>query len=207
VTRVWFNTRENRFFYWLIPESEERAVVGLAGQNHGQTHALLQRFLDRHGFRAISYQDAHVALHHPRLRPWGQVGRAPVLLVGDAAGHVKVTTVGGTVPGLWGASAAVRALVSGTSYARELQPLKRELDLHWLIRLLLDRLTNAGYDRLVANLNTAVYDFLGRHNRDQMASEFWKLPLLQPRLLVLGLRLLFRSINAGKEIKKDNWGG
>jgi flavin-dependent dehydrogenase len=179
-------------------------VVGLAGQNHGLTHVLLQRFLDRHGFRPISYQDAHVAMHHPGLRPWGRVGLAPVLLVGDAAGQVKVTTVGGTVPGLWGASAAVRALVRGTSYARELGPLKRELDLHWLIRLVLDGLGNAHYDRLVAHLNVAVRDFLGRRNRDQMAGQSWKLPFLQPRLLALGLRHLFRCVSRPPERQGGN---
>ncbi|MCZ7574874.1 MAG: hypothetical protein M5U01_40500 [Ardenticatenaceae bacterium] len=55
-----------------------------------------------------------------------------------------MTTVGGTVSGLWGAAAAARALLQGTAYRHELRPLKRELDLHWFIRLLLERLDNAG---------------------------------------------------------------
>jgi len=190
VSQVWFDADETRFFYWLIPESVERGVVGLVGDDQAETRDLLQRFLDRHGFQPMAYQGALVAMHHPRLRPWGRVGSAPVLLVGDAAGQVKVTTVGGTVSGLWGAAAAVRALLRGTPYAHELRPLKRELDLHWFIRLLLDRLDNPGYDRLVGSVTPAVQQFLSRHNRDEMVGAFWQLPLLQPRLVALGLRLL-----------------
>ncbi|MFB0535401.1 MAG: NAD(P)/FAD-dependent oxidoreductase [Anaerolineae bacterium] len=190
VTQVWFDADETRFFYWLIPESVEKGVVGMVGDDRAETWSLLQSFLDRHGFQPLAYQGAQVAMHHPQLRPWERVGSAPVLLVGDAAGQVKVTTVGGTVSGLWGAAAAVRALLRGTPYAHELRPLKRELDLHWFIRLLLDRLDNPGYDRLVSSVTPAVQQFLSRRNRDEMAGAFWKLLLLQPRLLVLGLRLL-----------------
>ncbi|MCZ7574875.1 MAG: hypothetical protein M5U01_40505 [Ardenticatenaceae bacterium] len=58
------------------------------GDDRARTHALLQHFLVRHGFQPLAYQGAQIALHHPRLRPWGQIGAAPVLLVGDAAGHL-----------------------------------------------------------------------------------------------------------------------
>jgi len=198
VTQVWFDVDETRFFYWLIPESETHGVVGLVGDDRAQTRVLLEHFLDRHGLQPRAYQGAQVALYHPRLRPWGQVGQARVLLVGDAAGHVKVTTVGGTVTGLWGAAAAVRALLRGTPYARELRPLKRELDLHWLIRLLLDRLDQQGYDRLLKNITPPVQQFLGRYHRDQVARVFWKLLVSEPRLLALGMSLLLRRPGSGR---------
>lgn len=201
VTRVWFDADETRFFYWLIPESIERGVAGLVGDERSETRALLQGFLDRHGLRPLAYQGAQVALHYPRLRPWGRVGSAAVLLVGDAAGQVKNTTVGGTVTGLYGAAAAARALLRGTPYTRELRPLKRELDLHWLIRLLLDRLNNSGYDHLVHSVTPIVRQFLSRHNRDQMAGVFWKLLLHQPRLLALGLRLLLGRSGSRRHLR------
>ncbi|MBI4507496.1 MAG: NAD(P)/FAD-dependent oxidoreductase [Chloroflexi bacterium] len=190
LTRVWFDTDETRFFYWLIPESKDRGVLGVVGDDRAETRVLLDRFLARQGFRPLAYQAAQVALYHPRLRACGRIGAAPVLLVGDAAGHVKVTTVGGTVSGLWGAAAAARALLCGGSYAHELRPLKRELDVHWLMRLFLDRLDNAGYDRLVRALTPALRRFLGRRNRDEMAGAIWKLPLYQPWLLAEALGLL-----------------
>jgi flavin-dependent dehydrogenase len=193
VTKVWFDASDTRFFYWLVPESAERGVVGLVGDDQAEMRARLLRFLARHGFEPLAYQSAQVALHHPRLRPWGWVGSAPVLLVGDAAGQVKVTTVGGTISGLWGAAAAARALLGDASQLQYLRSLKRELDLHWFIRMLLERLDNAGYDRLVRGINLPVRAFLGRRNRDAMAGAFWQIPLLQPSLLALGLRLLARS--------------
>lgn len=189
-THVWFDTKETHFFYWLIPESHERGVVGLVGDNRFNTKELLQRFLSKHRLQPLAYQAAQVALYHPSLRPWSTVGTTPVLLVGDAAGHVKVTTVGGTVTGFWGAEAAVRSILFRTPYARELRGLKRELDLHWLIRLVLDRCNNESYDDMIAMLNPSVLRILSKRNRDDMAGGFWHILLNQPDLALLGLRAL-----------------
>jgi flavin-dependent dehydrogenase len=192
VTQVWFHPHQTRFFFWLIPESDTHGVVGLVGENRSTTPRLLQAFLEEHNIQPLRYQASRVALYHPRLSPHGQVGRAPVLLVGDAAGQVKVTTVGGTVSGFWGARAAVSALLDGTNYAAELRPLKWELNLHWMIRLLLERLDNTGYDQLVDCINHPVQQFLSRYNRDDMAQHIWQMAFLQPRFIPLALRLLLR---------------
>lgn len=192
VTQVWFDVTKTRYFFWLIPESESHGVVGLVGNGQGTNiRALLARFMNQHDLEALAYQGAQVALYHPRLRPWGKVGTAPVYLIGDAAGQVKVSTVGGTVSGFWGANAAVRSILDDTSYASNLRGLHRELLLHWGIWKLLGRLDNAGYDQLVDNVEGRVSRFLGRHHRDDMAGVFWQLPLHQPRLLGLLPRLLF----------------
>ena len=55
------------------------------------------------------------------------------------ASHVKVTTVGGLVTGLWGARAAAESILKNTSYAKALRRLNRELWLHELIRRVLNR--------------------------------------------------------------------
>lgn len=192
VTKVWFDTDETRFFYWLIPESNERAVVGLVGDERARMRELLVRFLERHGFTPLAFQGARVALHHPRLHPWAQVGSVPVLLVGDAAGQVKVTTVGGTVSGLLGAQAAVRALLNGTEYARELASAQRELDVHWGMRLLLDRLDNGGYAALLRAITPRVQHFLSNYHRDELAAHSWQLLTLQPGLLFFALRAILK---------------
>lgn len=193
VVQCWFDVAETPYFFWCIPESSTRGVVGLIGPAGEDPRPILERFLARHGLRPLAYQGGQVALHHPRLRPWGQVGKARVLLVGDAAGHVKVTTVGGTVTGLWGAQAAAEALLRGVPYQRALRALKRELDLHWLIRRSLDGLRNQDYDALLRALNRPLQRFLAHRNRDQMAWAFFKTLLLQPRLVVLGARGLLRA--------------
>ena len=189
-TKVWFEVDETRFFFWLIPESPEKGVLGLVCKDPRQEKPMLDRFLNRYNIKPIAYQASKVAMHHPKLKPWGKVGSTPVYLVGDAAGQVKVTTVGGTVSGLWGSRAAARAILNHTSYSRELRSLKRELDLHWLIRYSLDKLDNKGYDLLVKCITLRVQNFLGKYNRDQMAGSFWQLPLLEPRLLLVGFKVI-----------------
>jgi len=192
LTKVWFDVVETRYFFWLIPESDSRAVVGLIGEPGRDIRATLDRFLERHSFRPLGVQSGRAAMHHPRMRPWGRVGELDVLLVGDAAGQVKVTTVGGTVTGFWGARAAVEAVTTDSDYPRVLRHLKRELDLHWWIRSRLECLNNQGYDQLVSHMSPRVIEFLSENDRDSMKGRFWKLPFLQPRFLPLGLRLLFR---------------
>ena len=204
VTKVWFNTQDTPYFYWLIPETEEFGVLGLVGENQKGTRKLLDCFLATHQLQAIRYQGGRVAMHHPSLRPWGNIGKLPVYLVGDAAGQVKVTTVGGTVTGFWGAKAVVKTILTDSSYRHNLRALKRELDLHWYIRTLLERLDNAGYDQLVDNISPKVQNFLGNRNRDQMAGAFWKLPFIQPQMLLVGLRCLLGTEFRGKQGEKNS---
>jgi flavin-dependent dehydrogenase len=193
LTKVWFDLERTRYFFWLIPESEERGVVGLIGNPGSDLREILDDFLASLEIQADGYQAGQAAMHHPRLRPEGRVGNSRVLLVGDAAGQVKVTTVGGTVTGLWGAQAAAEAVSTGEDYLDLLQPLERELDLHWWIRALLERMEQDDYRKMIKRLSSPVTDFLARHDRDSMKSRFWKLPFLQPLFIPLGLKLLFRK--------------
>jgi len=148
--------------------------------------------LAAHQFEAITYQAGKAAMHRPGLRPWGQIGDLPIYLIGDAASQVKVTTVGGTVSGFWGASAAVDSILSGANYQRHLQRLNRELNIHWFIRWMLERMDNSDYSRLMDYINPVVMEFLAHRNRDQMANAFFRIIFLQPRFIILGARLLVR---------------
>lgn len=197
VTKVWFDAETTRFFYWLIPESATRAVVGLVGDERAQMRQLLRRFLEREGFMhsgnaALAYQGARIALYAPRLKTETRVGSARVLLVGDAAGHVKVTTVGGTVSGMLGATAAANALLHERAYAGQARAVTNEMFLHWGMRVLLDTLDNRAYDTLTQSVNPRVRAFLSAHNRDEMAGVAWQLPFLQPQFLTLVPQLAFQ---------------
>jgi len=183
VAKVWFDTGETRFFFWLVPESPNKAVVGLIGDHGMGTRERLKKFLIHHNLEPEAYQAAQVAMYSPRLKPWTRIGRTPVYLVGDAAGQVKVTTVGGTVTGFLGAQAAATALINGKSYRSNLLGVRRELNLHWLLRRLLERLDNRGYDQLASTVTLKVRNFLSRYNRDSMNRVVWRLPILEPRLL------------------------
>ncbi len=180
--QVWFDRQDTRFFYWLIPESGRRGVLGLVADADDDIRALLVQFLRKLHIKPLTFQGARVAMHDPRLRPWSKVGQAPVYLVGDAAGQVKVTTVGGSVTGFLGAQAAAMALLQGIPYARTIKPLKRELDLHWWVRRLLDRLDNKGYDALIRGMTARVRHFLETRTRDEMAGALWPVLMTTPSL-------------------------
>ena len=120
------------------------------------------------------------------------VGEGSVYLVGDAAGQVKVSTVGGIVTGLRGALGVVQAILSGGA-SRELRTLRRELDLHLFLRRTLHDFQQSDYSRLVDLLNEPAKESLGAYSRDEAWKIVWRLCLSQPRLVLLGLRgLLMR---------------
>lgn len=193
MTKVWFVVEDTPYFYWLIPRGNDQAVVGLISEVGSNIQALLEGFLARQDFKPISFQSGKAALHSRNIPTEFKVGDLEVKLVGDAAGQVKVTTVGGTVTGFEGALHAV-GMIRGANSQPPRSKVKRELDLHYLIRRLLDQMASGDYDELIDMLNPSVTNFLSLHDRDNMRSHFWKLVVLQPRFVPLGLKLLSRSI-------------
>ncbi len=205
MTKVWFDTDATRFFFWLVPESSERGVIGLIGDNRREAREIIELFVRQVGAKVDAYQGARVAMHNPGLRPWSRVGSAPILLIGEAAGQVKTSTVGGTVAGLWGAVAATRSLAEGMSYAQALRPLKRELDVHWFLRNLLDRFDNRDYDRLIRAMSQGTRTFLAQHDRDSMAQAIWKLPFCDVRLVVFCVQVMLRRGKAAGPVPEGDF--
>jgi len=190
--KVWFNRQRTEFFYWLIPESESRAVIGLISRDGNSARQSLGYFLESQGGEIVELQAARVPLHNPLLQPSRTVSNSRILLIGDAGGQVKATTVGGVVAGFRGARAAVRAIAGRAPYGRTLRPLKMELDLHSMMRIILNGFGDQDYDRLLELLNSRTRNLLATHNRDEFKGAFFRLLLSQPRLLLLATKSLFR---------------
>ncbi len=140
----------------------------------------------------------------PSRRLERRAGAARALLVGDAAAHVKVTTVGGLVSGLAGARAAAQAVITGRPYAQTLAPLQRELLIHDGMRWALDRFADADYDRLLGGLAPRTLRWLETQPRDRVASSLPALLLGQPRLALLPLAALARSVAVGSRRAGEN---
>ncbi len=185
--RVWFIPEDTPYFYWLIPESPTRGALGLIGEDGQETRRCLEEFLERRRFTPLSFQGARIPVYTGWVPVTRQVGPGQVYLVGDAAGQVKVTTVGGIVTGFRGALGVTEAILNG-GHSRELRALRRELDLHLLIRKVLHQFGQADYSRLVDLLNASARRSLGVYTRDQAARVLWHICASQPRLLLLGLR-------------------
>ena len=181
--QVWFEPRRTPYFFWFIPEGKNRAAVGFIAEDSTTAKAKLREFLQEKNFRPLQIQAAWIPLFATGHRPWKQISGCDIYLVGDAAGHVKVTTVGGLVTGLWGARAAAEAIHSKTDYQKTLRSLERELFLHGMIRRALNRFSPRDYDKLLHTVNDATAMLLGRYTRDELTKMAAKLLLAQPRLL------------------------
>jgi digeranylgeranylglycerophospholipid reductase len=190
--RVWFIPQDTPYFYWLIPESRERGALGVIGEAGPETRHRLEDFLERRGFEPIAFQGARVPVYTNWVPVHRQLGQGSVYLVGDAAAQVKVSTVGGTVTGFRGALGVAEAILNGGA-SRELQSLRRELDLHLLLRRSLHRFEQSDYSRLVDLLNDGAKQSLAEYSRDEAWNVLWRVILRQPRLAVLGLRGLLMS--------------
>lgn len=191
--RVWFIPDDTPYFYWLIPESSERGALGLIGVNGQQTRRCLERFMEKHHFKALGFQGARIPVYQRWVPVERRIAQGSVYLVGDAAAQVKVTTLGGVVTGLRGALGVTEKILNG-GFSPELRALRRELDLHRLIRRSIHGFRQADYSRLVDWMNDGMRRSLSRVTRDEAARVLWYVCRSQPRLLWIGLRgLLVRS--------------
>ena len=196
-TRVWFVPDDTPYFYWLIPESAERAAVGVIGERGSDTKRAFERFLENKRLHALEWQGARIPVYRKWVPVRREIGNGEVYLVGDAAAQVKVSTVGGIVTGFRGALGVAQALLQNGK-SQELTALRRELATHWLIRRVLHRFQQEDYSQLVDLLNAAARRSLGEINRDESMRLLWNVARRQPRLLLLGLRGLLM----GKGLKE-----
>lgn len=186
-TRVWFIPDDTPYFYWLIPESAERAAVGVIGEHGRDTKRCFENFLEKKKLDPLDWQGARIPVYRGWVPVRRQIGNGEVYLVGDAAAQVKVSTVGGIVTGFRGALGVARALLD-QSATKELAALRRELATHWMIRRALHYFAQKDYSQLVDSLGLSARESLGEIHRDESTRLLWNLVRRQPRLLLLGLR-------------------
>jgi flavin-dependent dehydrogenase len=206
-TRVWFIPEDTPYFYWLIPETARRGALGLIGQeppspccvppgrelrrapDGAGLRLLLERFLDRQRLTPLEFQAASIPVYTGWVPIHRRLAGGDVYLVGDAAGHVKVTTLGGMVTGFRGARGVAEAILQGGTKP-VLRRLRSELGIHLLIRKLVHGFTQSHYAHLVDLLNAPARHALAACTRDEPEELLWRLCLQQPRLLLLALRAL-----------------
>ena len=189
-TVVWFDPVLTPYFFWSIPEARGRTAVGLIARDGRTAKETLDRFLKSLGVAPIELQAARVPLFHRSPRPWARLGASDVYLTGDAAGQVKVTTVGGLVTGLRGARAVADSILTGVPYDKTLRALDRELDVHRWVRAALNHFRPDDYDRLLGLLDAPTRKYLGSYTRDELGRTFLRLLTTQPRLLRFAMRLI-----------------
>jgi flavin-dependent dehydrogenase len=192
---VWFRPDDTPYFYWLIPESETVAVVGLIAAEQSSAKNGLTNFLASKELEPMEIQGGLVPLYRFRLweNLWANPDDGYISLVGDAAGHVKVTTVGGLVTGLRGAKNLSRALLDGRRDHFEQRSLRWELTLHAAVRYILSRFDDRCYDALLDMLDGKLGDVLQDRTRDELATSYLRILRAEPRLVSLALSALARA--------------
>ena len=193
-SQVWFHPVQTNYFYWLIPEGNRRAVVGLIADDPEEARAYLETFLQSRDLDPLEFQWASVPIHRFRHPFNFQKQNSNVFCIGDADAQVKGTTVGGVVTGLHGAKALAHSLLNGGNFHKESRHLTLELNLHLLVRNVLNGFNDENYDALIRMLNGGLKNLLEESTRDELRQNFLKLILMKPQLVTLGVKTLVRSI-------------
>ncbi|MDP9337577.1 MAG: NAD(P)/FAD-dependent oxidoreductase [Acidobacteriota bacterium] len=186
-TRVWFVPDDTPYFYWLVPENAERGALGVIGEQGGDTKRRFERFLDKKNLEPLEWQGARIPVYRKWIPVRRRIGNGDVYLVGDAAAHVKVSTVGGIVTGFRGALGVAQSILHN-GRSKELTALRRELSTHWLIRRTMHHFQQKDYSQLVDLLDATTRASLGEINRDESTRLLWNVIRHQPQLVLLGLR-------------------
>jgi flavin-dependent dehydrogenase len=195
--RVWFVPSDTPYFYWLIPESAERGALGIIGETGAKTRKALDAFLIKRKLEPLAFQGAQIPVYKRWVPVEKRFGDARVFVVGDAAAQVKVSTVGGIVTGLRGAAGVAEAILH-PGKRRELRRLRRELDMHLLIRRALHDFQQDDYSHLVDSLNPLAKRSLSQFSRDEALKVLWRVCASQPKLVLMGLRGLLAGRRFGR---------
>ncbi len=163
-------------FAWVVSESSTRARVGLAAKKNSREY--FDAFMKKNGYQVVEMQAGTIPLYHPAQK----LQQDNCYVVGDAAGFVKATTLGGLIPGLKQAKALARSIQLGTSYEKESAPIAKRLRMHLRIRKILDKFNDKDFDRLVKYVGQSrVLDILQTHTRENPLPILLKVGIREPR--------------------------
>ena len=168
-------------FAWIVPESKTIARVGLGTLK--DTKRYFDTFMTEKGFKALDIQAGLIPLYHSKQ----VLHRENCYLLGDAAGFVKATTLGGLIPGLKQAECLAQSILEKKEYEQTVKPLHRRLQLHLHLQRILSKINDEDWDRLVTYINQPrIKKVLAKHTRDNPFPLVVKTLLKEPRLLYFG---------------------
>ncbi len=177
------------FFAWVIPENEESAKVGIGckmGVNpvHAFNAFLKEKQINIHVKESNSFLI-------PCAPPIRKLVSDPILLLGDAAYQTKGTTGGGIIMNCKSADilgdVIKEHVMEGASldeYPRRMEPIFKELELHYKIHQYQSRLNDGQVDRLFLKLKDAgVEQFLSEEGDMDEPTQFIGKLLSNPRII------------------------
>tara|TARA_Y100000310_G_scaffold342898_1_gene448134 strand:+ start:1700 stop:2791 length:1092 start_codon:yes stop_codon:yes gene_type:complete len=166
-------------FAWVVPEDDSTARVGL-GTLQASANSYFNKFLEVNGWTdKIAIQSGLVPLYNPNQVVAGD----SCYLLGDAAGQVKATTLGGIIPGMKSAEVLAASIDAGT-YVKDLRSVRFQLWLHLRLRRMFDAFSDKDWDYLVHLMDKEkIKKILSSHTRERPSSILMKAVLKEPRFL------------------------
>ncbi len=168
-------------FAWVAPESATSARVGVATLKNSKHY--FNKLMKEHNFVAKEIQAGTIPVYHPRQK----LHHENCYVVGDAAGYVKATTLGGLIPGLKQAEVLARSIITGESYERGCTSLRKRLLLHRRVHTIFEKFSDPDWNRLVSYVaQPRVQAVFERYTRDNPIPLVGMALLKEPRLLRFG---------------------
>ncbi len=168
-------------FAWVVPESKTLARVGLGSKKNSRK--LYDAFMGKYNLKeneVKEMQGGTIPLYSTKQR----MQKDNCYLLGDAAGQVKATTLGGLIPGLDAAQILVDSIINKKNYHKALDPVRRKLWLHLQIRRIMDKFSDDDWDYLLKLVNQEkVKSVFTKYARDNPIPLVTNVLIKEPHLL------------------------
>jgi len=168
------------FFAWIVPESYNRARVGVASKSGARQH--FEKFVEKHQFKVKEIQAGTIPVYNSEQK----VLKDNCCLLGDAACQVKATTLGGIIPAMKAAQVLASCIDRNKvkEYPQKLAKINKGLLLHLKVRNALDKFTDEDWDKLIKFVKQKrILKTFGKYSRDNPIPLFTSLLLKEPRFL------------------------
>ncbi len=173
---------------WICPEDEETVRIGICAKYN--VSQCFENFLREKApdAKILERQGGLIPIYDPKIK----AQKENVYLIGDAAGHVKATTLGGIIQGMLAAEAARDSIIYGKDYDKEWRKkLSKDLWIALLMRKAMDKFSHDDYNYLVKLFTQQkTKEILEHYDRDYPSRFMLKLLLREPRLLYF-MKMMF----------------
>lgn len=164
---IFFSTEYKDLFAWIVPKSSRIAEIGLGCRE--KPSEKFKDFLKKRNIRGkiLSHTGGPISLYNKAFK----IEDRGIFLVGEAATFVKATTLGGIIPSLKSAKALSNSIIGGEDYEQNIKDLRREMQLHFMARKILDNFSDGDYNLLLKLCkNKGVEEILAKHSRDEYSN-------------------------------------
>ncbi len=165
-------------FIWVVPETDTQARVGLASKKN--TRTLFDAFMKKQNYTVLEMQAGTIPIYNPKQK----IQEGNCYAIGDAAGFVKATTLGGLIPGLKAAKILAECITSGKNFHTAVAPIRRKLRAHLIVRKMFDTFSDADWDKLLTLVGQKrVQKVFEKYSRDNPLPLITHTILREPRFL------------------------